>query len=127
MLRFDKAIFLPFLLKSILSIKLSNSLWGLDVLLFLEFMNVVFIFVLYLWWIHCIVINFLVVSFAWYKEYMISLISFSKFFDVLPAFTWTRVIGNLWSVFLGVNIFNPFSCVFIGNISFLKTFRINSC
>ena len=39
--------------------------------------------------------TFLVISFARYKEYMICLISFSKFLDVLPAFTCARAIGNL--------------------------------
>ena len=39
--------------------------------------------------------TFLVISFARYKEYMICLISFSKFSDVLPGFTCARAIGNL--------------------------------
>ena len=51
--------------------------------------------------------TFLVVSFARYKEYMICLISLSKFSDVLPAFTCTSAIGNLSSIFLEVNIFYP--------------------
>ena len=37
----------------------------------------------------------LVISFAQFKEYMIWCISFSKFLDVLPAFTGARDIGNL--------------------------------
>ena len=37
MLRFDKAIYVSFLLKFILSARLSNSLCGSDVLLFSEF------------------------------------------------------------------------------------------
>ena len=41
MLRFYKAIYLPVLFKFILSVKLSNSLWGQSILLFLEFINVV--------------------------------------------------------------------------------------
>ena len=44
--RFDKAIYLSFLLQSILSLRLSNNLCGLDALLFLEFINIAFIFVL---------------------------------------------------------------------------------
>ena len=55
MLRFDKAIYLFFLLKSV---RLSNSLSGSDVLLFLGFINIVFILVLYLYWIHYFVIYF---------------------------------------------------------------------
>ena len=39
--------------------------------------------------------TFLVISFAGYKEYMICLISFSKFPDELPAFTCRKAIGNL--------------------------------
>ena len=35
---------------------------------------------------------------------MIFLISFSKFSDVLLAFTCASAIGNLWSIFLGVNV-----------------------
>ena len=48
--------------------------------------------------------TFLVMSFAWYKEYIICLIclvSFSKFSDVLPTFTCAIAIGNLWSFCLG--------------------------
>ena len=48
--------------------------------------------------------TFLVISFARYREYIICLISFSKFSDVLPAFTCTSDIGNLWSIYLGINI-----------------------
>ena len=58
---------------------------------------------------------------------MICLISFNKFSDVLPGFTWARAIGNLWSICLAVEIFNLFSFVsFIGNIPFLKSLRVNS-
>ena len=39
---------------------------------------------------------------------MICLISFTKFSDVLPAFTCVSTIGNLWSFCLGGNIL---SCV----------------
>ena len=49
MLRFDKAIYLYFLLKSILPVRLSNSLGRSDVLLFSEFINIVFVIVLYLY------------------------------------------------------------------------------
>ena len=40
MLRFDKITYLSLLLMFTLSEKLSNSLWGSDVLLFPEFMNI---------------------------------------------------------------------------------------
>ena len=48
--------------------------------------------------------SFLVVLFARYKEYMIRLILFSKFSDVLLTFTYASAIGNLWSICLEVNI-----------------------
>ena len=44
------------------------------------------------------------ISFVRCKEYMICLTSFSKFLDVLPAFTCTIAIGILWSICLGVKI-----------------------
>ena len=40
MMRFDKAIYLSFLLKSILSVRLSNSQRGSDVLAYLEFIGI---------------------------------------------------------------------------------------
>ena len=58
MLRFDKATYVSLVLKFILSIRLSNSLWGSDVLLILEFINIVFIFALYLYQIYFILIYF---------------------------------------------------------------------
>ena len=76
MLRFDKAIYLSFLLKPISSERLSNSLWGSDVLLFLEFLDIVFI--LYYIFIKLIILLYIfsVISFARYNEYFICLISF---------------------------------------------------
>ena len=76
----------------------------------------------------------MVISIAGYKEYMICLISFSKFSDVLPAFTCARVIGNLSSICLGVNILilewsetlsdKPLPSIFIGNILLSKALKI---
>ena len=48
--------------------------------------------------------NFLVISFAQYREFIIYIISFGKFSDVLPAVTFAWAIVNLWSFYLGVNI-----------------------
>ena len=59
-----------------------------------------------MYWIHYIVIYFFAISFARYKEYMIWWTLFSKFSDVLSAFTCARAIGNLWSICLGGNILN---------------------
>ena len=58
MLRLVKATYLSLLFKFAFSVWLSNSLWGSDVLLFLEFINIVFILILYINWIYCIVIHF---------------------------------------------------------------------
>ena len=95
MLRFDKVTYLSFLFKFILSVTLSQSLRGSDVLLFSQFINIVSI--LFYNFIEFIILlyTFLVISFCRYKEYIICLISFSKFSDVLPAFSCTRAIGNL--------------------------------
>ena len=68
MLGFDEATYLSLLFNFILPVRLSNILWGSYVLLFLEFMNIVFIFVLYLYWIHYIVIYFLLILFSQYKQ-----------------------------------------------------------
>ena len=38
---------------------------------------------------------------------MICLISFSKFSDVVPAFTCASASNNLWRICLGNNIFSP--------------------
>ena len=53
---------------------------------------------------------FLVISFARYREYIICLISLSKFSDVLPVFTFSRAIGNLWNICLVLNILRSFPC-----------------
>ena len=46
---------------------------------------------------------------------------------MLPAFSRAKVINNLRSICLGVNIFNPFAFVaFIGDIPLLTVLRINS-
>ena len=39
--------------------------------------------------------TFLVISFSQCKEYVICLISFSNFADVIPVFTCATAIGNL--------------------------------
>ena len=58
MLRYDRTTYLSLLFKFTLSEKLINSQCESDVLLFLESMNIVFIFVLYLYWINYIIIYF---------------------------------------------------------------------
>ena len=56
--------------------------------------------------------RFLVISFARYKEYTISLILFCKLSDVLHAFSCVRAIGNYLIICLGGNIFRPLLSVF---------------
>ena len=51
--------------------------------------------------------TFLLISFARHKKYIICVISFGMFPDVLPAFICASAIGNLSSICLGVNIFSP--------------------
>ena len=58
MLRYDRTTYLSLLFKFTLSGKLINSQCESDVLLFLESMNSIFIFVLYLYLINCIIIYF---------------------------------------------------------------------
>ena len=113
MLRFDKATYLPFLFKFILSGRFSNNLWGLDVLLFLEYINKVFIVFFNFIKFIILLYTFLVTSLSRYKEYMIWCTSFSKFSDVLVVFIYANAIGKLWSICLGVNILIPlpFCCL----------------
>ena len=64
---------------------------------------------------------------------MICMISFSKFSDVLPAFTCERAIGNIWSICLGVDNWGlelseilsekPMPSIFIGNVFLSKALR----
>ena len=132
MLRLDKAKYLSFLLRSVLSVTLSNSLRRRDVLLFLEFINIVFVFTICFIKFTTLMYIFLVI--LWYKNYMIFLISFSKFSDVLTAFTSARAINNLWSICLGVNTFRlewsetlsekPVPLIFIKNIFLSEALRI---
>ena len=117
MLRFDKANYLSILFKFILFERLSNSLSWSDVLLFSEFITLVS--VLFYKFIEFIILlyTFLVIFFPRIEEYIIFLISFNYFSGVLPAFTCTRAIGNLWSICWGVNIL---SCLW------LKTWQLET-
>ena len=72
-------------------------LWGSDVLLFSELINIIsilfydFIELLYT----LLLYTFLVIWFARYKEYIVCLILFSKFSDILPTFPCATAISNL--------------------------------
>ena len=52
---------------------------------------------------------FLVISFAWFKGYIIWRILFNKLWDVLSVCSCTSAIGNLWSICLRVNIMFSYS------------------
>ena len=97
--------------KFLLSIRLRNSLWGSDILMFLEFINIVSIlfynlneFIIY----YILLYTSLVISFSQYKENTIWQISFGDFPEVLPAFTSASAISNLLRLCLGVNILSNF-------------------
>ena len=87
MLRFDKPGYLSLVFKFILSERLGNSLWGLDVLLFSEFINIILILYHNFIELFILLYAFPVISFAQYKEYITWQISISKFSYVFPAFT----------------------------------------
>ena len=125
MLRFDKATYLSFLFKYILSVILSNSLYV--VLLFPEFMNIVSI-LYYNCFESIILLNTSSVTlFPQCKEYIIWLTSFCTFTDVIPACTCARSIGNPWGICLGVHILKSMSSVGIKkNIPSVKAFRTSS-
>ena len=113
MLRFDNTTYLQLLFEFISSVRLSNSLWGSDVWLFFEFINILSIllynsteFIIFLY-------TFLVISFSQYQEYMVCLSLFSTFSDVSLAFTCASTIGNLWSICLVVYILSPLRFCFL--------------
>ena len=89
--------------------RLSNSPRGSDVLLFLEFINIVSFLLYNLIEFILLLYTFLVNSFARYKKCMICLISFSKLSDVLPAF-FVQELLTMLHICLGVNILSPFPC-----------------
>ena len=82
MLRFYKATYLSLLFKFILSERSSTNLYGSDVLLFSECIDVVYICIISIWnLLYCY--TFLVISFVQYKKSMISRISFHLLVPVL--------------------------------------------
>ena len=104
MLMFDKATYLPLQFRFIFSVRLDNILWRSDVLRFSKFINIVSIHAYNFIEFIILLYTFLVTSFSRYKEYIICLISFSKFSDVSLAFNRISALGNLWNICLGVNI-----------------------
>ena len=96
MLRFDKVIYLSFPLKSILYVRLSNSLMRFRCFTIFRIhkYSIHFCIIPLLNSLYCYTL-FLGISFARYREYMIRLILLSNFSDMLPAFTCARAIGSL--------------------------------
>ena len=64
--------------------------------------------VLFFYWIHYVVVYIFGKFWCLIKKYVICMISFSRFSDVLTAFTYARTIGNLWNICYAANIL---SCV----------------
>ena len=121
MLRSDKATNLSLLFKSFLSGRLSISLWRSEVLLFCKFINIVSIlnYIKFIIFLH----TFLVICFARFKKYMIWRGSFSNFSDMLLPFICASVIGNLWSICLGVIIWFHFPELILRNIFTYKIIK----
>ena len=55
--------------------------------------------------------NLSVVAFAQYRKYLIFLISFRKFSDVLSAFTYASAIVNFLIGYWGIKVLSPFPSV----------------
>ena len=125
MLRFDKTTYFSLLFKFILYSVLSISLWGSDVLLFLEFINIVSD--LYYTFIEFIIVLYFFSNFfcsiqknIWFNGFHLA--RFQMYYLILPVQE-----RNLWSICLEVYILSTFSCVgFNGNISLLKALRVHS-
>ena len=104
MLRFHKTTHLSLLLKFILSERLSNSLWGSDLLLFSEFINIVSILfynlIEFIILLNIFFSNFFGSKYIWFVWF--HLVSF----QMCDLYLLVQEIGNLWSTCLGVNIFN---------------------
>ena len=86
MLKFDKAIYSAFVFKFVFSERLSINISQTEVLLFLEFINIISIFALQLSLIPYIFIYISAFSFAWWKEYTTWSVWFHKFSDVFSDF-----------------------------------------
>ena len=122
MLIFDKRTYLSLPLKFIWSKNLSNRLWVSDVLRSSKFLNIVWVLIYNFIEFIILFYTFIVISLACCREYIIWRILFSKFSDVLFAFT----CGNLWRNQLEINILIPFLCVgFNGSYLLLRALRAN--
>ena len=113
--------------------------------MFLEFIDIVSIFYYISMEFAILLYTFLVISFAWYKEYMICPISFNNFSDVSPACTSAVAIDSLWRICLGVNISRrlqskslampaksegrpfPFCCLLMWGTSSAISFPLSGC
>ena len=80
-----------------------------------EFINIVSIFILRLYWI-CYFLIYFFRNFFCLIQCMICLISLSKSSDVIPAFTFAIAIGNILNIWSAVNILSlsPYFVLHLG-------------
>ena len=106
-LRFDGATYLSLFFNFTLSLRLSNNLWGLDALLFFEFINIVFIFVLFFYWINYIAIfffsNFFCLIHLWESDALL----FLEFTNIVFIF----VLFFYWIHYIAITFFNNSFCL----------------
>ena len=86
-----------------------------------EFINIVCIFILRLYWIRYFLIYFFR-NFFCLIQCMVCLISLSKSSDVVPAFTCAIVIGNILNIWSVVNILSlsPYFVLYLDSDSILE-------
>ena len=118
-LRFYKTTYWSLLFKMIFSVRLSNSLWGLDVFRIQKCSIHLFI-ILLLNSLNC---------YIHFSNFLCSIqqILFVLFHLVNFQMCHLPLLGNLWNIYLGVNVLSPSPFIsFIGNIPLLKVLRVNS-
>lgn len=108
----DKAAYLSLLFKYISSVILSISLWRSVILLFWEFIYIVFLLCYNCFEFIILICTFSVIYFSKNEEDIIWRVSLSKSLDVLPAFTCMSAMWNFWSIWLGGNVLSHFSWSF---------------
>ena len=94
--------------------------------IYFEFKNIVSIFVLYFYllWLNYVIVYFFKNFFCSIQRINNCLVSFSKFSDVLPAFTCASTTDNLWRICLRVNISRHVSSSWLLNSTIFATISI---
>ena len=98
-------IYLLLLFNSILSERLSSSLWWSDVLLFSEVINIVSILLYFFIKFIILLYSFSIIYLRDAKNLLFA--TFSNLSDALPTLTSAKAIGYLWSICLRVKILIP--------------------